>query len=279
MSCYENTEMNQKNKFECWPNACKITLEQNIPNEFFCVGNSNNFKYVTRKFDSKTVFVISYNEDFEVFTIWNALIHKKLFKGESRTLTLGTSNVSNVTETHLETRINEIELFEKDLRGNSDNCIKEKILVVGKNVFYEFCKNYRDYYIYFLEEYNRIFDRHNSENNNDASERERELISRYKRDKMFRDNVLERFDNTCIVCGINEKSVLEAAHIKSVADGGNDDATNGYCLCANHHKLFDSGKLEIDLENREYYFKNLDEDNLVTNNNEEHHLHLPYNFN
>lgn len=271
--------MGYDDKFKYWPDECITVLKQHIPNNLFCAGYSySNFGYTTEYFCHNTVFAISYNNYYGVFTIWNALIHKKIFDNNTKSLSLGKKNIHVIKKSSLNTRTNEIKIFEKYLKNKRVNGCKEHVFVVGKNVFYEFCKNYKDYYIYFLEEYNRIFDRHNSENNNDASERKRELISRYKRDKMFRDNVLERFDNTCIVCGIKEKAVLEAAHIKSVAGGGNDDATNGYCLCSNHHRLFDSGKLEIDLDNREYYFKNLNEDNLVTNSNEEHHLHLPKNF-
>lgn len=57
-----------------------------------------------------------------------------------------------------------------------------------------------------------------------------------------------------IVCGCKEVNMLQAAHIISVALKGSDDISNGYCLCANHHLLFDAGKLNIDIENGIYNY-------------------------
>jgi putative restriction endonuclease len=42
---------------------------------------------------------------------------------------------------------------------------------------------------------------------------------------------------------------LEAAHIKWVQAGGPDRVTNGLCLCALHHTIFDLGAFTITLPN------------------------------
>lgn len=42
----------------------------------------------------------------------------------------------------------------------------------------------------------------------------------YRRQGKFRKEVLSAYDATCAVCGLNEPSVLRAAHIVPVAKGG-----------------------------------------------------------
>ena len=79
------------------------------------------------------------------------------------------------------------------------------------------------------------------------TKREREIVTRAQRDYHFREKVIEKWGGKCIVCGATEKTILEAAHIESVAHGGSDDPRNGYCLCANHHRMYDHGIIDIDI--------------------------------
>ena len=97
----------------------------------------------------------------------------------------------------------------------------------------------------------------------EKKERPKEYISsnRAKRDPRFRNLILKKYNYTCIVCGSSETDILQAAHIKSVANGGLDSLENGYCLCANHHLLFDAKKLSIDLKNKTFNCKNTTEIN------------------
>ena len=62
----------------------------------------------------------------------------------------------------------------------------------------------------------------------------------------FRRRVAERDGWICAVSGCVEPRALEAAHLHSVADGGNDDAANGMMLRADIHRLFDADLLTID---------------------------------
>lgn len=65
----------------------------------------------------------------------------------------------------------------------------------------------------------------------------------------FRKQVLDRDKGKCLVCCIENKSVLEACHIKPYSissDIEKYDINNGLTLCANHHKLFDSGYFTFD---------------------------------
>lgn len=73
---------------------------------------------------------------------------------------------------------------------------------------------------------------------------ERKYIKPY-RDPSFRNKILEAYDNKCAVCGINNKKILRAAHIKDAAKGGSEEVCNGLCLCTNHEIAFDRGDLKI----------------------------------
>ena len=55
-----------------------------------------------------------------------------------------------------------------------------------------------------------------------------------------------------ILCDIKE--MLQAAHEHgyTVAETSYDDPAHGICLCANHHLLYDSDLLIIDLPKRRY---------------------------
>lgn len=76
--------------------------------------------------------------------------------------------------------------------------------------------------------------------------RERVSTSRWERDYKFREGVLKHYGYKCAICRCDEPKLLQAAHIKAVADGGNDDIENGICLCANHHIMLDKGLIKID---------------------------------
>lgn len=72
----------------------------------------------------------------------------------------------------------------------------------------------------------------------------REVLERPSQN-IFRKNVLNVFNSSCIVTGVSIESVLEAAHIKPVKYKGNDSHDNGLCLRSDIHQLFDSNNLRI----------------------------------
>ncbi|MDW6004425.1 HNH endonuclease [Vibrio mangrovi] len=61
----------------------------------------------------------------------------------------------------------------------------------------------------------------------------------------FRDRVLKAYNSECCICDVKEKSLLRAAHIVAVVDGGPDTINNGLCLCVNHEIAFDRGLFRI----------------------------------
>jgi len=67
----------------------------------------------------------------------------------------------------------------------------------------------------------------------------------------FRRSILETYDETCSVCGMNIRtsagvSIIDAAHILPFSRFQNDDIRNGLALCKIHHWLFDRGIITSD---------------------------------
>lgn len=75
---------------------------------------------------------------------------------------------------------------------------------------------------------------------------------------IFRAALLDAYDTQCAICGLSFEEVLEAAHIVPWSEASDEErisARNGVLLCANHHRLFDSGWIRIE-ENRKVYHVN-----------------------
>lgn len=64
----------------------------------------------------------------------------------------------------------------------------------------------------------------------------------------FREGLLARY-KTCQLCGVSEKHLLIASHIKPWSESLNEekcDCNNGFIFCPNHDKLFDEGYISFD---------------------------------
>ena len=64
----------------------------------------------------------------------------------------------------------------------------------------------------------------------------------------FRDLLIRRYKKCCL-CGIDDKKLLLASHIKPWAESAGEERTdvnNGLLLCPNHDKLFDLGYISFD---------------------------------
>ena len=75
-----------------------------------------------------------------------------------------------------------------------------------------------------------------------------QIARRLKRTPKFAFEVGKRCGWCCAVCSIRVRPLLDAAHIRGVAEKGSDDARNGLILCKNHHSAFDSGLIEFQPE-------------------------------
>lgn len=62
---------------------------------------------------------------------------------------------------------------------------------------------------------------------------------------LFRSAVIHAYDRRCAVCRLPFAELLDAAHIKSDAEGGSAKVTNGLALCKIHHGAFDKDIIGI----------------------------------
>lgn len=74
--------------------------------------------------------------------------------------------------------------------------------------------------------------------------------------KKFREFLLKKFNNKCAVCDIENKCILESAHIQSFETDKNFNINNGLLLCANDHKLFDNFDWSINPQTNKIVVKN-----------------------
>jgi len=73
----------------------------------------------------------------------------------------------------------------------------------------------------------------------------REVEVRSNNQSKFRFNVLKRYGAKCAICYVENKHMLDAAHIIPVDEDGTDDPRNGLILCKNHHAAFDRNLFTI----------------------------------
>lgn len=67
---------------------------------------------------------------------------------------------------------------------------------------------------------------------------------------IFRVQVLDAYGRACAVTGEHSLPVLEAAHIRPYAEGGEHDVRNGMALRTDVHRLFDRGYVTFDEDMR-----------------------------
>lgn len=79
--------------------------------------------------------------------------------------------------------------------------------------------------------------------------REKEAIVKIRvNQNIFREKLLNKYSKCC-VCGMENKNFLIASHIKSWADSNSAeklDINNGFLMCPNHDKLFDTHFISFD---------------------------------
>jgi putative restriction endonuclease len=66
----------------------------------------------------------------------------------------------------------------------------------------------------------------------------------------FRVLVTDAYERRCAVSGEKTLPILDAAHIRSYADGGEHEGSNGILLRTDIHKLFDLGYVTVDEDRR-----------------------------
>jgi putative restriction endonuclease len=67
---------------------------------------------------------------------------------------------------------------------------------------------------------------------------------------LFRARILTAYGNRCAICRLGHSQLLDAAHIRSDADGGLPIVPNGISMCKIHHAAYDADILGIDPDYR-----------------------------
>ena len=58
--------------------------------------------------------------------------------------------------------------------------------------------------------------------------------------RVFRERVLVAYDNSCAICALRHRELLDAAHVIGDALGGEPVVTNGIAMCKIHHAAYDA---------------------------------------
>ena len=70
---------------------------------------------------------------------------------------------------------------------------------------------------------------------------------------LFRSLLMDKYDGKCCLCGLDNRYLLMASHIKPWRDSTEKEKVsvhNGLLLCPNHDKLFDSGFISFEDDER-----------------------------
>ena len=71
------------------------------------------------------------------------------------------------------------------------------------------------------------------------------VVRRRIHQAVFREGVLRAYTERCALCRLHRAELLDAAHIKSDAEGGEPVIPNGIAMCAIHHRAFDAHVIGI----------------------------------
>jgi putative restriction endonuclease len=71
------------------------------------------------------------------------------------------------------------------------------------------------------------------------------LVKQRLHQQVFRHRVVLAYDSQCALCRLRHRELLDAAHIKEDAHGGEPILPNGVSMCAIHHRAFDANVLGI----------------------------------
>lgn len=145
----------------------------------------------------------------------------------------------------------ELDIAIANILSNPEFIKKNK---TGNNMYSNSLKQYRYFYL-DTSDCDEVFeDIINSFNASQISETEKESIIKARIGQgQYRKRLLNKYDNRCIVTGIDNRKVLMASHIKPWSVCLNHerlDTENGLILSANLDRLFDSGLITFDKNGR-----------------------------
>ncbi len=199
--------------------------------------------------ERKTVrYAIKLFENKDIFMVWDLQRHRDYGKKGDEGCYL------SLTEKNWDDIPHGMEVFEPRYKhlNKPNSGIYEKIYIVGISHFHEFFQNYTSYMKFNEEDDEFPHDAKEDEKWADAFERRKYSSRQSKRDRLFREKVLEAYEYQCAICRCEIREILQAAHEHGyeVRDTAYDDPKHGICLCANHHLMYDSDVIDINLKTR-----------------------------
>lgn len=131
---------------------------------------------------------------------------------------------------------------------NNDDFIKKN--TKGNNMYSNSLKQFRYFVLDTVGDYEAESEMIKFIDEKDISTTEKmQLIKSRVGQGTYRKQLLKKYDNKCIVTGINKESILIASHIKPWSACSNKekiDIENGFILSPNMDKLFDGGLITFD---------------------------------
>ena len=238
----------------------ETVINRNLTCKYYLVKGESTHSYEAKLQNlSNAHLLFYYYKPLKCYIIWNSTIPLIMYKNCTKTNFSFTSLIHRLLLSGNE--ITDIKSFDKKIINKVYKNVFEKNVIVPECKLLDFCQNYENYiypseedlkhrqYLFALPNDSQIKELTSNSDSYMKVSREREKLSRLRRNPAFRDIILRKYNYTCVICGCKEQSILEAAHIKGVAEGGDDSENNGICLCKNHHGLYDAGLLHIDLIN------------------------------
>ena len=217
----------------------KLNLYENIK---YGTGNPETIRYTPYYKKDENSDYISYlillNMKYEIAIVWNQKFQK------NNNYFIKTQSLSGVSWQTVLPTSDEIKDWYKKMVTKQES-IYQKVLAMNFRTLYYNIENLDELFIFDARDTD--FPKYLNNSIEDVQRNKRTSYI-YNRDRRFRNKVLKAYNNQCAICRCKEELILEAAHIKAVADNGSDDVRNGICLCRNHHRMFDENLIKIDYD-------------------------------
>lgn len=229
--------------------------------------------------------IIGYSTKYNFYIVWNNRPH--ILGGILRETQKTHDYTSSIKYRKLQKILSEFETIHPIYKKLNRASCHEKVVLVKPYFIEQFCEHpfsylmpdredldYQSDTLYATPNMSTCVFARDLERNEDFfadDARKRHNCSRAERDYTFRKRVFDQYSPPhCIVCGITNQTVLQAAHIIYVSHTNDDTTENGIVLCANHHLMYDKGELEIDFSTGKIECAPQAKENMKIKNNEGH---------
>lgn len=198
-----------------------------------------------------THIIIVYDTLFKVFIAWNASIRKALCAGENVVYDVSTKLLSRyVNEGFQNGSIVPVYIPRNGTNRKTNGY--EKVLIIGTDALYDFCRHYDDY-LYPSEDDSEYMQpslfaspKHDvclfEQVEFTSLIRIRSMFPRMEHRNTRVRKTTDSSEGKCAVCGLDEPHVLEAVPISQ----GRGDAAKSVYLCNNHRIMYECGLIDID---------------------------------